>query len=78
MPSSESPSRRLSRRGVITAALAASALVVLRWVTGGGREDRAADRPDPTGSSSTICAACGSGDHAMLDPRCALAPRVLG
>ena len=35
-------------------------------------------RPAAAGTSATRCAQCGSSDHTMLDPICALAPRVLG
>ena len=35
-------------------------------------------RPAASGTSATRCAQCGAPDHAMLDPNCALAPRVLG
>jgi len=35
-------------------------------------------RPAAAGTSATRCAQCGSPDHTMLDPVCALAPRVLG
>jgi hypothetical protein len=35
-------------------------------------------RPAAAGTSATRCAQCGSPDHTMLDPRCELAPRVLG
>lgn len=34
-------------------------------------------RPATAGTSATRCAQCGSPDHTMLDPICALAPRVL-
>ena len=34
-------------------------------------------RPKATGTSATRCAACGAGDHTMLDPRCPAAKRVI-
>ena len=37
-----------------------------------------AARPPASGTSTTRCAQCGSSEHGMLDPRCPLAPRVLG
>jgi hypothetical protein len=33
-------------------------------------------RPGPAGTTATRCAACGAGDHAMLDPRCPAARKV--
>jgi hypothetical protein len=34
-------------------------------------------RPPADGTSATRCALCGASDHAMLDPRCPAARRVL-
>jgi hypothetical protein len=34
-------------------------------------------RPPADGTSATRCARCGAPDHAMLDPRCPIAKRVI-
>jgi hypothetical protein len=34
-------------------------------------------RPQAEGTSANRCARCGAGDHAMLDPRCPTAKRVI-
>jgi len=36
-----------------------------------------AARPPASGTSASRCALCGADDHAMLDPRCPRAPRVI-
>jgi hypothetical protein len=41
------------------------------------RAATAALRPSATGTSSTRCALCGAGNHAMLDPGCPAARNVL-
>jgi len=71
----------LSRRGLLTAVVAAPALFVA------GRGLRVAGeavggairavRPPANGTSATRCAHCGAADHAMLDPRCPAAKRVI-
>lgn len=71
-----------TRRRLLTAAATLPVLVV----AGRGVELAAdaiaaavkAARPAAAGTSATRCAQCGSPDHTMLDPMCALAPRVLG
>jgi hypothetical protein len=65
-----------SRRSLLIAAAAVpvafAALQVDVALRGLGR----ALRPPSIGTSATRCAACGSVDHAMLDPECPAAPRV--
>jgi len=41
------------------------------------RSATAALRPSASGTSATRCAACGAGDHSMLDPGCPAARKVL-
>jgi hypothetical protein len=72
----------LSRRRLILAAASLPALAVAGRgisllgdaVAGAAR----AARPAGDGTSATRCAQCGASDHSMLDPRCPLAPKVLG
>jgi hypothetical protein len=64
--------------------LAAATVVPASFVAGrvvraaGAAVDGAARaaRPRPDGTSMTRCARCGARDHAMLDPRCRMAPQV--
>jgi hypothetical protein len=71
----------LTRRRLIAVAAAVPAFLLvergLRWV--GDVVDGAirAVRPAADGTSATRCALCGASDHAMLDPRCPAARRVI-
>lgn len=74
--------RTSRRRLLLVAAIPALAAVAGRLadLTGlGGAIERAAEaavRPYARGSSSTVCAACGSAAHAMLSEHCPATPRV--
>ncbi len=72
----------ISRRRLMAAAVAVPGAILLQRAIGvveGGLAGAArAARPEPSGTSATRCAQCGSPDHTMLDPDCPLAPRVLG
>jgi hypothetical protein len=65
---------RLTRRRLLAAAGAVTAFAVTeRGVRLGSAAIGSAVeamRPPATGTSTGQCALCGSGDHAMLDPRC--------
>ncbi len=71
---------RVSRRDVLVAAalVQAGALVGAALNAVGEVVARAAPslRPQATGTSATRCAACGAGDHSMLDPGCPAARKV--
>ncbi len=71
----------LSRRRLLAAAAAAPALLLagrsLRAAGGAVGGAIRAVRPPADGTSATRCALCGAGDHAMLDPRCPAARRVV-
>ena len=72
----------VSRRHVLIAAAALPAVAVAgraaETVVRAANGAIMAIRPVPRGTSGTCCAQCGAHDHGMLDPRCPLAPRVLG
>jgi hypothetical protein len=74
--------RTSRRRLLLVAAVPALAVVAGRLadLSGlGGVMERAAEsaiRPAARGSSATVCAACGSREHAMLSADCPAAPRV--
>jgi hypothetical protein len=72
----------VSRRNLLLAVASLPALAIVHRgtdlvagaITGAAR----AARPGADGTSATRCAQCGAADHTMLDPRCPLAPKVLG
>ena len=72
----------LTRRRLLVVAATVPVLVVARRGAelAGDMIARAVQhaRPAASGTSTTRCAQCGSREHTMLDPNCALAPRVLG
>ena len=72
----------VSRRGLLilagaipAAALSGRAIGIVADAVGKAAQ---AARPGGNGTSATRCAQCGASEHTMLDPRCPLAPRVLG
>lgn len=66
-----------SRRGFLAGALALPALFLgARAVSAASRTVRLT-RPQPRGSSTSRCAACGGTDHRMLDQTCPAAPEVI-
>lgn len=73
---------QLTRRRLLAATGAAAALVIVErasgTLTGVATRAVSAIRPTASGTSATRCAQCGASDHTMLDPRCPMAPRVLG
>ena len=72
----------VSRRRLLTAAAMLPVLAAARFAVELAGEVIAtvarSARPAASGTSATRCAQCGASDHAMLDPSCRLAPRVLG
>jgi hypothetical protein len=56
--------------GVVLAALGARASQVILGAA-------SSLRPSPDGTSATRCALCGRADHAMLDPACPAARKVI-
>jgi hypothetical protein len=71
---------RISRRQalVVAASVPAGFLVGVIANVVGTIVARAAPglRPAAVGTSASRCAACGAGDHAMLDPSCPAARKV--
>jgi hypothetical protein len=68
----------LTRRRLLAATAALPILAAVQRGLEGLRSAAATVRPPGSGTSATRCAQCGAADHAMLDPRCPSAPRVLG
>lgn len=73
---------RWTRRRLLAAGLGLPVILVARLgadaLAAVARAAIRGARPSADGTSATRCAQCGSADHTMLDPRCPLAPRVLG
>ena len=71
----------LTRRRLLLGAAAIPALAAAnhaaRSVAGVVGNTVRAVRPPADGTSATRCARCGARDHAMLDPRCPSAKRVI-
>jgi hypothetical protein len=71
----------LTRRQLLLGAAAIPALAAAnhaaRSVAGVVGSTVRAVRPQANGTSATRCARCGARDHAMLDPRCPSAKRVI-
>jgi hypothetical protein len=72
---------RLTRRRFLEAAAAGPLVVALAGL--GARASQVllgaapSIRPSPDGTSGTRCALCGRADHAMLDPACPAARKVI-
>ena len=66
-----------SRRRFLVGALAAPAVLVGARILGAAGSAVRSVRPRARGSSTTTCALCGSIAHAMLDPSCPSAPKVV-
>ncbi|HET9519794.1 MAG TPA: hypothetical protein VFO73_01975 [Candidatus Limnocylindrales bacterium] len=71
----------ISRRDLLAAAalapagfLAGTAAATLGRIA---RRGAAAVRPGPVGTTASVCAACGTEGHTMLDARCPATRRVL-
>ena len=71
----------LTRRRLLVGAAAIPALAAAnhaaRSLAGVVGSTVRAVRPPADGTSATRCARCGARDHAMLDPRCPAAKRVI-
>lgn len=72
---------RVTRRRLLEAAVAVPAGVALAAFGARAsqvmRDAASSFRPSPEGTSDTRCALCGGADHAMLDPACPAARRVI-
>ena len=66
-----------SRRRFLLALLAVPAVAVGVSVAAATRRGVVALRPGARGVSGSVCAACGAGDHTMLDPACPAGPKVM-
>ena len=68
--------RELLLAAIVVPAAAAAGAVAARFADG-VRAAAPRLRPQADGTSATRCAACGGRNHAMLNPRCPAARRVL-
>ena len=66
-----------TRRKVLGAIAAVPLFAAGATLARGTRRAIAASRPGSIGRSAGLCGACGSSDHAMLDPTCPASPRVV-
>ncbi len=67
----------VTRRHLLTAALAVPGLAGLGWAAGRLQSKGSSLRPSGRGTSTGACARCGRSGHTMLDPTCPSDPGVL-
>ena len=63
-----------SRRRILRTLVVLPLAVAAGSAVAAARRGIAASRPRSIGRSAALCGACGSSDHAMLDPACPVTP----